>query len=92
MSIVEVLNDSFPRVQLVGIVDVVEPKEEVVRSTLNLFIHGRNLFGVLSCICGTILNGSIHADPIRARSSPLTPSIAILAAWVWTVVGVQDIC
>jgi hypothetical protein len=42
MCIVELLDDFFPGMEGVRVIDVVEPQEEVIGSGVNVFVHCDN--------------------------------------------------
>lgn len=72
VCIVEVLNHSLTcRLKTLSPGDVVEPKEEVIRSGVQAFIHGGYFGRVLPSIAGTVPDCAVHAHRVVVGACPL---------------------
>ncbi len=91
VTVVDVLDDGFAVVQLVGVRHVVEEDEQVVGSGGWVLVESGDFRRVLSNVAGSGGDGAVHAYSQVVGVVPLAPAVAFARFDVGAVVAASDV-
>jgi hypothetical protein len=92
MRVVEILDDCFTGMEDVGVIDVVEPQEEIVGSGSDVFVHVGDFRRIGAGEASPIRYCAVHADRRVISASPLTPTVVVLRLRLGTEMIPRNIC
>src|SRR5579863_7937502 len=91
VGIVDVLNDSFSRVEFVCIRNVMEEEQKLVGRGRERFVDFRDWRTILADESGAGRDGAVHADSLFVGAMPLSPAVFFGGLDVRAVVAAGDV-
>ena len=86
MSVVDVLNHRFSRMQHMGVRHMVEKEQQLIRAGRKVLIFRKSRVGILPRIGGPRLHGPVPSDSVSVGIVVCPPPVVLIAIDIDTVV------